>query len=87
MPRQQFLLREYISSGREILCTIGCIRKIIYNTGDIIWMKNDKVIAVSPKDHHGHIIKYTDDILIEIDAVKFPELTNEAKTYLNRKRN
>jgi len=82
MPKQQYVLREYTNGGQEIICTSGFYRKITYNTGDIVWMKMDKVIAIKPHDYNGRVLKYTDDILYRIDALSLPKLTPQAEAHL-----
>lgn len=84
LPRQQYVLREYTNGGQEIIDAIWCIRKITYNTGDIVWMKNDQVIAIRPHDMNGIVLKYTDDNLFRINSIALPKLTLEAETYLRK---
>lgn len=85
MPRQQYILRVYTNGTQEIVDTTWCIRKITYNTGDIVWMKEDKVIAIQPHDSAGRILKYADDDLFRINSVKLEKLSHEAETYLKKK--
>lgn len=84
LPRQQYVLRGYTNGGQEIIDTIWCLRKITYNTGDIVWMKNDQVIVIQPYDMNGIVLKYTDDNLARINSISFPKLTHETETHLRK---
>lgn len=77
--RQQFILREYPNGGEEYIDTIWCMRKIVYNTGDVVYLKEDKVIAVKPHDHNGRVLKYTEDNLTMLDSLSLPKLTRQAR--------
>lgn len=84
LPQQQYVLREYTNGGQEIIDTIRCLRKITYNTNDIVWMKNDQVIAIQPHDSNGIVLKYTDGNLSRINSISLHKLTCEAEAHLQQ---
>jgi hypothetical protein len=84
--KQQYILREYPNGAQEFIDTIRCMRKITYHNGDVIWMKEEKVIAVQPHDGHGIVLRYSDDSLIMLDSLSLPKITREAKQHLQRER-
>lgn len=60
--KQEYILREYDSGGKEVICTeyaphplhgavqLDANRKVVYNTGDVVYFLNDKVVAIVPYD-------------------------------------
>jgi hypothetical protein len=87
-PRLQFIIRQYKNGATEIIDTIECARKTTYANGDVIYMKEENVLAIKPHDFNGRMLTYTADALDEtrmIDYVQLKPLSIEAKKRLTKR--
>lgn len=86
---QQFLLKRFSNGSIEILDTIHLLRKITFNTGDIVYLREETVIGIVPHDMNGIVLKYLSDAeflssTLYLDAIQLPKLSREAETFLNK---
>lgn len=84
----EYTIRMYEGAGVEIILTGGIFnattprKKVIYNTGDVVYFVADKVVGII--DWRG--VCHLGGVDIELDAAQVPKMTREAKTFLTKKK-
>lgn len=81
----QYIINMYDNGAKEAIHVNSHTRKVIYNTGDIVYFINDDVVSIIPHDMNGMKWKNCENPnLIIVDSVKFPHQTTEALSYLDK---
>lgn len=86
-PKHCFVLKTFPNGGEEVYDAISQRRKITYSSGDVVFFQEGasgsatKVIAISPHDWSGRMMRYSDEDISFLSSVRFDKGTREAQEY------
>jgi signal peptidase I len=64
---KEYIIRHYDNGAAELICVNSNVRRIMYNTGDVIELVDDVVVYIST--HNGYKWKDKERQSIVIDAI------------------